>query len=116
MKDMAGNFCAWFRAIANQTCQECTFTDKSLKNSFKNIILILRQKAAVHFERRLLILIKLLSPMVLFSVYILSGKFYVNTGKISGGSGGLVSYFFITFILLYYFQAIFTITYRSEEM
>lgn len=76
----------------------------------------LRQKPQFTFELRLLILINLLSPMVLFSVYILSGKFYVNTGKISGGSGGLVSYFFITFILLYYFQAIFTITYRSEEM
>lgn len=76
----------------------------------------LRQKAAVHFELRLFILIKLLLPMVLFSVYIPSGKFYVNTGKISVGSGGLVGYFFITSTLLYYFQAIFTITYRSEEM
>lgn len=30
MKNMAGNFYAWFKEMANQTCQECTFTDKSL--------------------------------------------------------------------------------------
>ena len=29
MKDMVGNFCAWYREMVNRKCQECIFIDNS---------------------------------------------------------------------------------------
>lgn len=69
----------------------------------KYTYITLRQKAAVHFELRLLILIKLLSPMVLFSVYILSGKFM----QIQVKSVAAVAAWSVIFLLFLFYYTIF---------
>lgn len=63
----------------------------------------LRQKPQFTFELRLLILINLLSPMVFFSVYILSGKFM----QIQVKSVAAVAAWSVIFLLLLFYYTIF---------